>query len=211
MSRGRRRVLRLVFTLAVLFSGTALSQLSVHWGEHRTQAILCRPMNLITREDLLANGSHKLPELQNGDILLTYSTHTFGWCHGHAGLVVDRDKGLVLEAEVLGRPSQVVPVEHWKHYSTLMVLRMKDTGPDVPQKAAEFALSSMNGIPYRLSSGFLGVPAEDSLTAHCAYLVWYAYARLGYDLDGDGGRIVTVADLAASPLLELVPCGDTAE
>ena len=35
-------------------------------------------------------------------------------------------------------------------------------------------------------------------------LPWYAWARQGFDLDSDGGRLVTVADLAASPLLELV-------
>lgn len=205
MSRGRRRILLLFFTLAILCSATALSQLSAHWGVHQAEGILCRPMNLITREDILADGAcHTLPELQNGDILLTDSTHSFGWRHGHAGLVVDREKGLVLEAEVLGRPSCVVSVEHWKHYATLMVFRLRDADAETRQKVAAFALSELDGIPYRISSGLLGAPAENSLTAQCAYLVWYAYAHFGYDLDGDGGRLVTVADIAASPLLERV-------
>jgi hypothetical protein len=90
-----------------------------------------------------------------------------------------------------------------------MVLRLKGANPETGQKVAEFALSSLDGIPYRLSSGLLGTPAENSLTAQCAYLVWYAYSRFGYDLDGDGGRLVTVADSAASPLLERIDCGKT--
>lgn len=38
----------------------------------------------------------------------------------------------------------------------------------------------------------------------CAHLVWYAYRRFGYDLDSDGGVLVTPRDLYESPLLEVV-------
>lgn len=38
----------------------------------------------------------------------------------------------------------------------------------------------------------------------CAHLVWYAYRNFGYDLDGDGGFVVTPDDLYHSDLLELV-------
>lgn len=48
----------------------------------------------------------------------------------------------------------------------------------------------------------------------CAHLVWYAYQHFGYDLDSDGGLLVTPRDLYESPLLEVVqiyglPMGDS--
>ena len=46
--------------------------------------------------------------------------------------------------------------------------------------------------------------AEIAEKTHCAHLVWYAYRSYGYDLDGDGGRIVTPKDLSKSSLLEPV-------
>lgn len=38
----------------------------------------------------------------------------------------------------------------------------------------------------------------------CAHLVWFAYYRFGYDLDSDGGCIVTPENLYHSDLLELI-------
>ena len=40
--------------------------------------------------------------------------------------------------------------------------------------------------------------------AHCSYLIWYAWNRFGYDLDSDGGRLVTCDDILNSPLVEIV-------
>jgi hypothetical protein len=34
--------------------------------------------------------------------------------------------------------------------------------------------------------------------------VWYAWQVFGYDLDSDGGRLVTVEDIWESDLLEIV-------
>ena len=39
---------------------------------------------------------------------------------------------------------------------------------------------------------------------HCAHLIWYAYKQFGYDLDSDGGIIVTPRDLFESEELEIV-------
>ena len=37
-----------------------------------------------------------------------------------------------------------------------------------------------------------------------AHMIWSCYRALGYDLDSDGGRLVTPRDLLDSPLLEVV-------
>jgi len=204
MSRARRRLLFPLFVAALLMTGTAVSQLAAHMGHCCAEAVTCRPINFITREDCLISAGQTLPRLENGDILITCSTHSFGWRHGHAGLVVDETRGLVLEAQILGSPSSVVPAEHWRRYSTLWVFRLKNVQPEVRQAIADYALHTLNHIPYRLTSGWFGRRADGCLSVQCAYLVWYAYAHFGFDLDSDGGRLVTVADLAASPLLEVV-------
>ncbi len=45
---------------------------------------------------------------------------------------------------------------------------------------------------------------EKSKGTQCAHLIWSCYRALGYDLDSDGGRIVTPRDLMESPLLQVV-------
>ena len=66
----------------------------------------------------------------------------------------------------------------------------------------------MCGVPYHLSAGFIGAKAPETdapyFGVHCAYLVWYAWNHFGYDLDSDGGRLVTASDLLHSDLLEVV-------
>ena len=42
------------------------------------------------------------------------------------------------------------------------------------------------------------------LYTSCAHLVWEAYQSTGLDLDSDGGKIVTVKDLANSEYLDVV-------
>ena len=49
----------------------------------------------------------KLVPLQEGDILVTSTCHTFGWRNGHAAIVVDAESRRVLEA-MTGRPVSVV-------------------------------------------------------------------------------------------------------
>lgn len=64
-----------------------------------------------------------------------------------------------------------------------------------------------------LETGRTDLPEAVSGT-QCAHLVWLAFARFGYDLDGDGGFVVTPADLCESGLLEVVqvygidPCAE---
>lgn len=208
MSLPRRWILALLLPAALLFSLTALLQASAHHPLPGQGEILCRPLSLITREEYLAQEPYPtLPPLQEGDILLTLSTHSFGWRHGHAGLVVDAQNGQVLEAVVLGRPSAVLSVDHWRSYSTLLILRLSSASEGLPGRVAQYAQEHLSALPYRLTSG-LGREKAPSLEvgagAQCAYLVWYAYWQFGYDLDGDGGQLVTVQDLASSPLLQVI-------
>ena len=154
---------------------------------------------LLSREDCLAEESllPPLAPLEQGDLLVTFSTHTLGWRHGHAGLALDGRT--VLEAVQPFQDSAAFPAEHWQTYAHFLILRVRDASPEERAAAAELAGTQLLGVPYSFLCGF-----RDSGGCHCAYLPWYAWSSLGYDLDSDGGRLVTVADLAASPYLEVV-------
>ncbi len=167
----------------------------------------CTPLlGWFTRQDMLETSGPALADLRPGDILITLSTHSLGWRHGHAGLVID--PGTVLECGVLGTDSAFFSSDHWTDYTSYAVLRLKDAPPGTGQQVADYGRSVLLGVPYHLTSGFIGPKAPDpddvQFGLHCSYLVWYAYQHFGYDLDSDGGRLASSYDLLCSDLLEIV-------
>lgn len=175
---------------------------------HQTADIVCTPVfGWFTREDRLAGGEGpELTDLQPGDILLTLSTHSLGWRHGHAALVIDEDT--TLECALLGMDSCYGDTAYWRGLSQYCVLRIKDVTPQQQHQVVEYACKELCGVPYHLTAGFIGpkAPEPDSVYfgLQCSYLVWYAWNHFGYDLDGDGGRLVTCTDILQSDLLEVV-------
>lgn len=160
-------------------------------------------------ERSVANGASDYPQfvdLQPGDVLVTLSTHSVGWRHGHAALVLDENT--TVESVMWGMDSTYGRVENWLDYSNWAVLRVKEVKPELQQQVADYAEEELHGVSYHLSSGFIGekAPKTDApyFGVHCAYLVWYAWNRFGYDLDSDGGRLVTASDLLHSKQLEVV-------
>lgn len=177
----------------------------------------CQPLlGWFTREDRLVTDDGELTsgpplvDLQPGDIILTLSTHTLGWRHGHAGIVVDTTgNGSTLECVVLGTNSREVDASHWRIYSNYMVLRVKNATPEEQTAVVDYAKNSLLDVPYRLTAGFIGfkkAPETDywAFGLQCSYLVWFAWNHVGYDLDSDGGRLVTTRDIMKSDLLEVV-------
>jgi len=147
--------------------------------------------------------------LQKGDIILTLSTHTFGWRHGHAGLVVNTEgNGETLECAELGTNSQINDASKWWQYSTYAIVRIKGVSSEIQEEVVDFADEHLVDVPYHLTSGFVGDKMQDftskSFGLQCDYLVWYAWNAMGIDLDSDGGRLVTTTDLLNSNLVEIV-------
>ncbi len=67
-----------------------------------------------------------LVDIEDGDILITKNSRFLGWRNGHAGLVVDAEKGLVLEALMLGSDSRLCDIHKWETYPSFVVLRLKE-------------------------------------------------------------------------------------
>lgn len=150
-----------------------------------------------------------LPTVRDGDILVTFSGHFFGWRSGHAGVVVDAEEGVVLEAVAVGYDSEFCALKYWENYPCFVLLRLKDSTEEETAEIAAYAAEYLAGVPYRLLSFTQKTESAAEISGmisgtQCAHLVWAAYAHFGYDLDGDGGKIVTPADLCESDLLEVV-------
>lgn len=204
MSKFRKRILLAAAVTALLFSGTAAAQHAAHRRLPFHQDAVCSPLSILVREERLPEGRYNpLPALEDGDILVTQCAHSFGWRHGHAALVVDAAAGRTLEAVTLGVPSGYGSVQSWRTYPSFSVLRLKEADAEARREAARYAQTHLQALPYRLTSGLFREKAPSPPAgSQCAYLVWYTYYQSGYDLDGDGGRLVTVEDLLQSPLLE---------
>ena len=185
----------------------------------RPVEVSCTPMiGWFTREDKLVPGAQSrsgiaedalgpdFVDLQPGDILLTLSTHSLGWRLGHVALVIDEET--TLECAMLGTDSYFCNVQHWRECAQYCALRVKDVSLEQRQEVAAYACEVLHGVPYRLSAGFIGPkapePDAEYFGLQCAYLAWYAWNHFGYDLDGDGGRLVSSDDLLRSDLLEVV-------
>ena len=157
-----------------------------------------------------------MADIQKGDILITKNSRFLGWRNGHAGLVVDAEKGLVLEAIMLGNPSQLCRISKWEKYPSFLVLRLKEeyatreedgenkgmAAQNTGTAVADYASQELVGVPYKLLAGLY--KAEPLSGTQCAHLVWYAYKQFGIDLDSDGGLFVTPYDIQNSPYLEVV-------
>lgn len=165
----------------------------------------------IKRECLLNKSGEKMKAvtfsgLENGDVLVTDSTYCLGWRHGHAALVVDAARGITLEAYAVGTTSDFGGTADWEYYPRVSVLRLK-APKEVREQIAAYAKEELTGIPYRLGSGMIDDKDMDEAYwgSQCAHLVWLAFYKFGYDVDGDGGWLVTPYDLEISDCFEALP------
>ena len=174
----------------------------------------CRPNTVISREEYLQEEDQrqKIPAVEAGDILINFNCHVFGWRSGHAAIVTDARKRLTLEAGIPGTKTSFMSLDDWERYPSFAVLRLKDASAQERFRIAEYAAENLVDVPYRISAGLW--EEQESISGEgggavlsgtqCSHLVWYAFWKFGYDLDSDGGRIVTPRDIYESPLLEIV-------
>lgn len=162
--------------------------------------------SLINNEGKLVFGTELAP-FENGYILVTRGTYSLGWRHGHAAIVIDSEHSYTLEAAVLGQDSQIMGISKWKYYPNFMILKLKNSNQEELDKISKYAVDTISKVPYRLTTGIFSSKYKEGIEpigTHCSHLVWYPFMAHGYDLDFDGGMIVTPMDIANSPLLEIV-------
>ena len=159
-------------------------------------------MTLVTLEEQCINEEsyqvpcHALEDVQKGDILISKSSHTLLFRHGHAGVVVDAEAGLVLESLRYGETSTLQPLSKWDYCPTVKVLRLKVATPELMDQIVEIAQTQFLNLDYNVF-----VSKKDLSATHCSDIVGKIFNEVGMDLDSNGGRTVTPQDIAASELL----------
>lgn len=160
----------------------------------------------ITNEEGEELQNPALANLENGDIIITLSIHSLGWRHGHAAIVTDAENGVTAQAVMIGEKSDFGTIDEWDEFPLVAVLRLKDIQENTQNEIAQFASEKLIGINYALSAGIIGGGDFDSapFTTHCAHFVWYAYKHMGFDIDSNGGAVVTPKEILHSDKLEVV-------
>lgn len=174
---------------------------------------VCEKNSLISREESVVddNGSYAkgtdLAAMHDGDILITKASHTYGWRNGHTAIIANSKEGITLECAVLGSSSCLQGIDKWTNYPNFIHLRLKEAPEELLQEIAKSSLKNLYDIPYSLTAGIISPKfqkAGEISRTHCSHLVWESFMFFDYDLDSDGGMIVTPKDIANSPLLEIV-------
>ncbi len=158
-----------------------------------------------TAEEVNTTQTTPIVDLKNGDVLITFNTHTLDWRHGHCGLVVDAEKGILLEHMSVGETSCLTDAKDWGSYPAFLVLRHNNE--EMATKAADFAYENLLDIDYNIFAGLINKDkSKNSVvdSSHCSHIIWQAYKAVGVDLDYNGGQIVTPMDISLSDSLEVV-------
>ena len=154
-------------------------------------------------EDGRRAAGFSLAPYHNGYVVAMFSSHSFGWRHGHAGLITGSNR--VLEAPILGVPSGQYSLNSWRQYPTFILLRLKDASDEQLEEISKNALKNLTDIDYSPLAGvFKKYSGKQPPNTQCAHLVWYAFYLYGYDIDSTGGNIVTVWDIVNSELFEVI-------
>ena len=169
-------------------------------------AIIVNHESLVDEQGKIVYGFDLAP-YENGYVLVTKSTYSLGWRHGHAGIVTDAENQETLEAVLLGADSALQNINKWRSFPSFMMLKLKDASQETLDEIAEFAKNNLLDIPYGLTVGLTSKknPATSNIkTTQCAHIVWYPFMQFGYDIDYDGTWLVTPKDIANSNLFEIV-------
>ncbi len=145
--------------------------------------------------------------LEEGDVILTSSCHTFGWRNGHAAIIADADGQVTIESVGPGYLSGRGSTDWFAEASNFMVLRLKGVSAEDRREIAKYAELHLSDVDYSILMGLFGSPKDQGTqpkTTNCSHLVWQAFKYFGYDIDSDGGAICTTRDIANCDLFEVV-------
>ncbi len=149
-------------------------------------------------------GIYPIAPLQNGDIIVSSSTEFSWWTMGHCAMVVDAEKGIVVEVNGYGDTSSYASLNSIRSRGNFMVLR-----PNIDKKVVDavvkYTTNNLLGIKYDATIGVLSRKYNDEIKySQCAHIFWYAFYKFGYDIDSNGGTIVTPQNIANSQYFDVV-------
>ncbi len=142
--------------------------------------------------------------LENGDIIISPTSHFSFFEMGHSAIVVDSAEGKVINATGYNNKSCYENISGITIDPSFIILRPK---ADQKTKAqiVEYVKTELLDLPYSISVGVLYPKfSEKPIATNCSHLIWQAFKKFGFDIDGNGGGVVLPMDFAQSGHLEIV-------
>lgn len=172
----------------------------------KQHSVDCHSFFPFTYLETLASGwDGPLCDLEDGDVIISATTHSFSMRVGHAVIVVDGENKEVVESLCVGMDSMLTSARTMTGLANYMVLRPTGIPKQIRKEVAKYVKNEMLGLPYDLAIGVLSKKFPEKPTkTQCAHLVWYGYKKFGYDIDGNGGLIVKPRDFFQSQYFEVV-------
>ena len=144
------------------------------------------------------------PKLRDGDVVCCFSTYLSFIEIGHCGIVVDGESGILAESAGYSSEFELVSADNFFTCTSYVVLRPK-CDEQTRAAAVRYVEENMLGTKYDILAGVFERKDREPLRAtQCAHAVWYAYYKVGVDIDSNGGKIVTPLDISRSDELEIV-------
>ena len=149
-------------------------------------------------------GIYPLAPLKNGDIIISASTDFSWWNMGHCAMVVNAEDCEIIEINGFGDFSEETYVFSISKRGNYMILR-----PNIDEATVndivEYTKSELLDLPYDATIGVLSRKYNEEITAtQCAHIFWYAFYKFGYDIDSNGGTVVTPQNVSNSQYFDLV-------
>ena len=149
-------------------------------------------------------GAVPIVPLQDGDIIISSSTEFSWWSIGHCAMVVDAANGITVEAIGIGSDSTYGYTASLSRRCDLIVLRPKIDAAKVDE-IVEYVENELVGITYDPTVGVLSRKYVDDIKlTQCAHIFWYAYYKHGFDIDSNGGAVVTPKDISNSEYFDVI-------
>lgn len=147
---------------------------------------------------------YEYPILRDGDVICCFSTYLSFIEIGHCGIVIDGERGIIAESAGYSTELKLVSAEGFFTCTSFIVLR-PDCDEEIRSAAVEYVKENMLGAKYDILAGIFEKKDREPLRAtHCSHAVWYAYNKVGVEIDSNGGKIVTPKDISLSENLKIV-------
>lgn len=154
--------------------------------------------------EMLEYNSPKVVPLEDGDIIISPTTHFSIFEFGHSALVVNGKNKLIINALNYSTPTTIDNASFMTDRPTFIVLRVK-TDKQTRENVANFAKNNLLDIKYSIFAGAMYPKfSKPLLRTQCAHLIWYSYMEYGIDLDYNAGMIVMPKDIFKSKNVEVV-------
>lgn len=149
-------------------------------------------------------GIYPLAPLKDGDIIISGSTEFSWWNMGHCAMVSSAEDSEIIEINGFGDYSAETYIFSIMKRGNFIVLRPKLDTETVAQ-IVEYTKSELLDLPYDATIGVLSRKYNEEISAtQCAHIFWYAYYQFGYDIDSNGGTVVTPQNISNSQYFDIV-------